>query len=84
MPWGSRKFTTTQRPCLASWSLWFGSSPVLPLGRTPAQSGRVPGTARQLGAEQVEQLIADYRAGATVYTLSSQLGIDRRTVGAPS
>jgi DNA-directed RNA polymerase specialized sigma24 family protein len=30
----------------------------------------------------VEQLIAGYRAGATVYTLSSQFGIDRRTVGA--
>lgn len=41
----------------------------------------VPGTARQLGTEQVEQLIASYRAGATVYTLSSQFGIDRRTVG---
>lgn len=46
------------------------------------QDQRVPRTARQLGGEQVEQLIADYRAGATVYTLSSQFGIDRRTVGA--
>jgi hypothetical protein len=43
---------------------------------------RVPGTARRLGVEQVEQLIAGYRAGATVYTLGSQFGIDRRTVGA--
>ena len=42
----------------------------------------MPGTARQLSAEQVEQLIAGYRAGATVYTLGSQFGIDRRTVGA--
>jgi len=30
----------------------------------------------------VERLIADYRAGATVYTLGGQFGIDRRTVGA--
>jgi predicted HTH domain antitoxin len=43
---------------------------------------RVPGTARQLGIELVERLIAGYRAGATVYTLGSQFGIDRRTVGA--
>jgi hypothetical protein len=43
---------------------------------------RVPGTARRLGAEQVKQLIADYRAEATVCTLGSQFGIDRRTVGA--
>lgn len=43
---------------------------------------RVPGVARQLDAEQVEQLIADYRAGATVYTLGRHFGIDRRTVGA--
>lgn len=28
------------------------------------------------------QLIDDYRAGATVYQLSGQFGIDRRTVGA--
>ncbi|MHB1874648.1 MAG: helix-turn-helix domain-containing protein [Streptosporangiaceae bacterium] len=30
----------------------------------------------------MEQVIADYRAGATVYTLGRQFGIDRRTVGA--
>ena len=30
----------------------------------------------------MERLIAYYRAGTTVYTLGSQFGIDRRTVGA--
>jgi DNA-binding transcriptional regulator LsrR (DeoR family) len=29
----------------------------------------------------VEQVIADYRAGATVYQLGDKFGIDRRTVG---
>lgn len=38
-------------------------------------------TARQLGAEQTEQLIAGYRVGATVFELSERFGIDRRTVG---
>ncbi len=39
-------------------------------------------TARQVDAEQTQQLIAGYRAGATVYTLGERFGIDRRTVGA--
>jgi hypothetical protein len=39
-----------------------------------------PGRARQLGTEQVEQLIADYRSGATVYELGDRFGIERRTV----
>ena len=49
---------------------------------SPRPDRRVPGTARQLDAEQVEWLIANYRAGATVYQLGEQFGIDRRTVGA--
>lgn len=48
---------------------------------SPRPDRRVPGTARQLDAEQVEWLIANYRAGATVYQLGEQFGIDRRTVG---
>jgi len=48
----------------------------------PRPNRRVPGTARQLGADQVEQLVADYRDGATVYQLGDRFGIDRRTVGA--
>ena len=39
-----------------------------------------PGRARQLGTEQVEQLIADYQSGATVYELGDRFGIERRTV----
>lgn len=42
---------------------------------------RSPGTARQLDADQTQALIAAYRAGATVYQLGPQFGIDRRTVG---
>lgn len=42
---------------------------------------RAPGTARQLDAEQTQELIAAYRAGSTVYQLGDQFGIDRRTVG---
>jgi hypothetical protein len=38
------------------------------------------GRARQLGTEQVEQLIADYWSGATVYELGDRFGIERRTV----
>jgi DNA-directed RNA polymerase specialized sigma24 family protein len=42
---------------------------------------RAPGTARQLGADQTQALIAAYRAGSTVYQLGDRFGIDRRTVG---
>lgn len=48
----------------------------------PLPDRRVPGIARQLETGQVEQLIADYRAGVTVYQLGNRFGIDRRTVGA--
>ncbi|TFV64574.1 hypothetical protein E4P41_01525 [Geodermatophilus sp. DF01-2] len=39
-------------------------------------------TARLLDAEQVEELLARYRAAATVFKLGGHFGIDRRTVGA--
>lgn len=39
-----------------------------------------PGRARQLDADQVQELIAGYQAGATVYELGARFGIDRRTV----
>ncbi|PKV94079.1 hypothetical protein ATK30_4948 [Amycolatopsis echigonensis] len=39
-----------------------------------------PGRARQLCAEQVEQLIAAYQSGATVYELGDRFDIERRTV----
>jgi hypothetical protein len=40
-----------------------------------------PRRARQLDADQVQELIAGYQAGATVYELGVRFGIDRRTVG---
>jgi len=39
-----------------------------------------PRRARQLGIDQIEQLIADYQSGATVYELGDRFGIERRTV----
>ncbi|WP_435581517.1 helix-turn-helix domain containing protein [Amycolatopsis thermoflava] len=39
-----------------------------------------PRRARHLREDQVEQLIADYQSGATVYELSDRFGIERRTV----
>lgn len=39
-----------------------------------------PRRARQLNADQVQELIAGYKAGATVYELGARLGIERRTV----
>ncbi|MEU0470702.1 hypothetical protein ABZ215_42475 [Amycolatopsis sp. NPDC006131] len=39
-----------------------------------------PRRARQLRTDQIEQLIAGYQAGATVYELGDRFGIERRTV----
>jgi hypothetical protein len=39
-----------------------------------------PGRARQLDADQVQELIAGYQAGSTVYELGARFGVDRRTV----
>ena len=39
-----------------------------------------PGRARQLGTDQVRELIAGYRAGETVYQLGVRFGVGRRTV----
>ncbi|TVT62481.1 hypothetical protein FNH05_00920 [Amycolatopsis rhizosphaerae] len=39
-----------------------------------------PRRVRQLTDEQIQQLIAAYRSGATVYDLGEQFGIERRTV----
>jgi hypothetical protein len=41
-----------------------------------------PRRARQLDADQVQELIAGYQAGATVYELGARFGIERRTVSA--
>jgi hypothetical protein len=47
----------------------------------PADRPR-PRRARQLDADQVQELIAGYQAGATVYELATRFGIERRTVSA--
>lgn len=39
-----------------------------------------PGRARQLDANQLQELISGYQAGATVYELGDRFGIERRTV----
>ena len=39
-----------------------------------------PGRARQLDADQVQELIAGYQAGATVYELGDRFSVERRTV----
>ena len=36
--------------------------------------------ARQLDADQIQELIAGYQAGATVYELGARFGLERRTV----
>lgn len=41
---------------------------------------RTPQRARQLNDEQVQQLIQEYQAGATVYELGERFGISRQTV----
>ena len=41
---------------------------------------RRPGRIRHLEPDQVEKLVAGYQAGATVYKLGDQFGIDRKTV----
>jgi len=48
----------------------------------PGHRGRLPGSARQLESQQVQELIAGYVTGATVYQLGEQFGVDRRTVSA--
>jgi hypothetical protein len=48
---------------------------------TPAKRGR-PRRARQLGSDEIQQLIAGYRSGSTVYELAEVFGIERRTVSA--
>jgi lambda repressor-like predicted transcriptional regulator len=46
----------------------------------PAVDRPKPRRARQLDANQIQDLIAGYQAGATVYELGARFGIERRTV----
>ena len=46
----------------------------------PKDARKVPGRARQLDGRQVQNLIAGYQAGATVYELGDRFGISRQTV----
>lgn len=52
--------------------------PAAPVRQTPKR--RTPGTARQLRADEIQELITGYQAGATVYELGEQFNIERRTV----
>jgi hypothetical protein len=47
--------------------------------RTPTKQDR-PRRARQLGDDQIQELIAGYQSGSTVYELGDRFGIERRTV----
>lgn len=47
---------------------------------TPSVDRPKPGRARQLDADQVQELIAGYQAGATVHELGTRFRIERRTV----
>jgi hypothetical protein len=51
------------------------AAPAPPLADRPK-----PGRARQLDADQAQELIQAYTAGATTYELGTRFGIDRRTV----
>lgn len=46
----------------------------------PGSVQSVPKRARRLAGDEVEQLIAGYQAGATVYELGARFEIERRTV----
>ncbi|MEU0845691.1 hypothetical protein ABZ370_40420 [Streptomyces sp. NPDC005962] len=48
----------------------------------PTPKRAKPGRTRRLPDAQVQQLIADYKSGSTVYELGDQFGIERRTVSA--
>ena len=45
-----------------------------PTAHRPTQTGR----ARQLDTDHIQELIAGYQAGATVYELGARFGIERR------
>jgi hypothetical protein len=55
--------------------------PTKPIHTPPVDRSK-PRRARRLGADQVQELIAGYQAGATVYELGARFGIERRTVSA--
>ncbi|WP_232376321.1 helix-turn-helix domain-containing protein [Amycolatopsis aidingensis] len=57
-----------------------GKLPSLATPEPPSIKRDRPRHARQLRAEQVEDLIAGYQAGATVYELGDRFVIERRTV----
>ncbi|MFQ6392359.1 hypothetical protein ACLMAJ_02775 [Nocardia sp. KC 131] len=43
----------------------------------PAAARPIPGRARQLDADQIEELIVGYMGGETVYQLGVRFGIER-------
>jgi IS30 family transposase len=55
--------------------------PDTPDGVVAAPQGERLRTAKQLRESEVDELVAGYRAGASVYVLARQFGVHRGTVG---
>jgi hypothetical protein len=51
-----------------------------PTSPAPPADRPKPRRARQLEPDQIQEIIAGYQAGATVYQLAARFGIERRTV----
>ncbi|WP_460706451.1 helix-turn-helix domain-containing protein [Myceligenerans halotolerans] len=47
---------------------------------SPSPERSVPGRVKRLSPEQIRQIVEGYEAGATVYELGDQFGIDRKRV----
>jgi hypothetical protein len=56
-------------------------APTAPLPQ-PKKPTKKPGTAKRLKPQEIDELIAAYRAGTNVYKLGEPFGITRQTVSA--
>jgi len=77
--WTLGELTRTQKTRSEPWKSSARSSPAS-IHPSRRRSNAIDPAARQLGTDQIEQLIADYQSGATVYELGDRFGIERRTV----
>jgi DNA-directed RNA polymerase specialized sigma24 family protein len=75
---GRRYYNTTTQVSELEALLKKLPDPSAPFQRAPREP--LPGTVRHLEDDQVQELIAGYQDGATVYELGKQFGIDRKTV----
>lgn len=76
-PWGTLRNTKPQVEALET-VLQKLPDPTAPA--PPPIERPKPRRARRLDADQIQELIAGYQAGATVYELGDRFGIERRTV----